>query len=84
MIAEASGCIVIGVDYHLAPEYQYPVQLDQFSAVVSWAMGEEGKKRGISKVAGGGDRSAYTELHQMCKLRTHAHACASIAALEGI
>ncbi|KAI0721042.1 alpha/beta hydrolase fold-domain-containing protein [Cerioporus squamosus] len=57
VLAEASGCQVYAVEYHLAPEYRYPTQLDEYSAVVDWVQGPEGKRRGVSpdKVAGGGD-----------------------------
>ncbi|TBU35926.1 alpha/beta hydrolase fold-domain-containing protein [Dichomitus squalens] len=56
-LAEASACQVYAVEYHLAPEYRYPTQLDEFSAVINWLQGPEGKKRGIhpDRVAGGGD-----------------------------
>ncbi|KAI0748175.1 Alpha/Beta hydrolase protein [Daedaleopsis nitida] len=57
VLAEASGCQVYAVEYHCAPEYRYPTQLDEYSAIVDWVQGPEGKKRGVhpDKVAGGGD-----------------------------
>ncbi|TFK92108.1 hypothetical protein K466DRAFT_481296 [Polyporus arcularius HHB13444] len=57
VLAEASGCQVYAVEYHLAPEYRYPTQLDEYSAVVDWVQGPAGKKRGVhpDKVSGGGD-----------------------------
>ncbi|KAI0331114.1 hypothetical protein GY45DRAFT_1322820 [Cubamyces sp. BRFM 1775] len=57
VLAESSGCQVYAVEYHLAPEYRYPTQLDEYSAVVDWVQGPEGRRRGVhpDKVAGGGD-----------------------------
>ncbi|OKL55553.1 hypothetical protein UA08_09162 [Talaromyces atroroseus] len=57
LIAEAAGVITIGVDYRLAPEHQFPVQLDEYSAAIDWAQGPEGLRRGIHSdyVFGGGD-----------------------------
>ena len=57
VLAEASGCQIYAVEYHLAPEYRYPTQLDQFSAVIDWVQDSEGQKRGVhpDRVVGGGD-----------------------------
>jgi hypothetical protein len=57
VLSEVSGCQVYAVEYHLAPEYRYPTQLDQYSAVIDWVQGPEGVKRGVNpnKVVGGGD-----------------------------
>ncbi|KAF9773416.1 hypothetical protein IL306_008788 [Fusarium sp. DS 682] len=57
IVAEESGAVVVGVEYRLAPEWSFPVQLDEYDAVIDWAQGNEGRKRGISseKVCGGGD-----------------------------
>ncbi|KAK3491571.1 Alpha/Beta hydrolase protein [Neurospora crassa] len=57
LVAEESGCQVYAVEYRLAPEFKYPVQLDEYSAVIDWVQGEGGKTRGVhpEKVVGGGD-----------------------------
>ncbi|TIA16661.1 hypothetical protein D6C80_04384 [Aureobasidium pullulans] len=57
LLAEESGVQVYGVDYRLAPEYRFPIQLDEYSAVIDWLQGDGGKARGVhpSKVMGGGD-----------------------------
>ncbi|KAL0934900.1 alpha beta hydrolase fold-3 domain protein [Colletotrichum truncatum] len=57
LIAEESGAVVIGVEYRLAPEWSYPVQLDEYDAVVDWLHGGEARNRGINpdRVCGGGD-----------------------------
>ncbi|KAI0362170.1 hypothetical protein OH77DRAFT_1416389 [Trametes cingulata] len=81
VLAEASGCQVYAVDYHLAPEYRYPTQLDEFSAIVDWVQGPEGKKRGVhpDKVAGGGD-SAGGNMTAALALRRRDNSQKNIAA----
>ncbi|KAK5203983.1 hypothetical protein LTR72_010642 [Exophiala xenobiotica] len=70
LVAEHSGAITIGVEYHLAPEHHFPTQLDDYSAVVDWAQGPEGAARGISSdlVFGGGD-SAGGNMTEALSLR---------------
>jgi acetyl esterase len=36
LFARESGTVVVGVDYHLAPEYKFPVQLEDTVAVVRY------------------------------------------------
>lgn len=45
-VMAASGCAVIGVDYHLAPEYKFPIPLYEAAAVVHYFR-ENGAKYGI-------------------------------------
>jgi acetyl esterase/lipase len=48
---------VYGVDYRLAPEFKFPTQLDEYSALVDALQGDFGKARGVhtDRVCGGGD-----------------------------
>ncbi|OCF32246.1 hypothetical protein I316_06161 [Kwoniella heveanensis BCC8398] len=57
IVAEESGVQVWIVEYRLAPEWQYPTQLDEFEAVLEWLRGREGEQRGVDpeKIVGGGD-----------------------------
>ncbi|KAK3938325.1 alpha/beta hydrolase fold-domain-containing protein [Diplogelasinospora grovesii] len=57
LVAEESGCQVYAVEYRRAPEFQFPTQLDEYSAVIDWLQGKEGKRRGVdpNRVCGGGD-----------------------------
>ena len=57
LLAEESGMQVYGIDYRLAPEFKFPTQLDDYSAVIDWLQSEGGKERGVDpdRVSGGGD-----------------------------
>ena len=73
VIAEASTCQVYAVDYRLAPEWQYPVQLEEYEAVLDWVRSKEGGGvRGVDpkRVAGGGD-SAGGNMTAALTLRLH-------------
>lgn len=55
LLAESSGVQVYAVEYRLAPEFRFPVQLDEYDAVIDAVQGEFGQKRGVAHVLGGGD-----------------------------
>lgn len=57
LLAEESGVQVYAADYRLAPEFRYPTQLDEYSAIIDALQGDFGSQRGVSKnkVFGGGD-----------------------------
>ena len=55
-LAQRSRCVVVGVDYSLAPEQKFPVALEESLAVLRW-MRESGGDHGIDteRLAVGGD-----------------------------
>ena len=55
LLAEVSSLRVYAIEYKLAPEFHYPVQLDEYDAVIDALQGDFGKKRGVNLVLGGGD-----------------------------
>lgn len=57
LLAEQSGVQVYGVEYRLAPEFRYPTQLDEYTAVIDALQGDFGSTRGVARnlVFGGGD-----------------------------
>ncbi|KAK3717846.1 hypothetical protein LTR37_005618 [Vermiconidia calcicola] len=55
LLAEESSLQVYAVEYKLAPEHTYPVQLDEYDAVIDASQGDFGKARGVQCVLGGGD-----------------------------
>lgn len=56
MMANASGCVVISVDYRLAPEHKFPTAVDDCMGVTQW-IAENGASLGVdgSRLAVGGD-----------------------------
>ncbi|MGE3969060.1 MAG: alpha/beta hydrolase fold domain-containing protein [Dongiaceae bacterium] len=56
LLAEKSGAAVLGVEYRLAPEHRFPVQLEETAAVLDW-LAREGPAQGLdpSRFALGGD-----------------------------
>ncbi|KAF1362587.1 alpha/beta-hydrolase [Lizonia empirigonia] len=46
LLAEESGVQVYGIDYRLAPEHKFPVQLDEYDAVIDWLQSGGGKEYG--------------------------------------
>lgn len=54
-LAEHSGLQIYAVEYRLAPEFQFPTQLDEYDAVIDALQGAFGQHRGIGTVLGGGD-----------------------------
>ena len=56
LLAEGSGAQVYCVDYKLAPEYQWPVQMEEGEFVVRWLF-EHASERGVdpTRIALGGD-----------------------------
>ncbi|KAL4808058.1 alpha/beta-hydrolase [Aspergillus unguis] len=57
ILAERAGIQVYLVDYRLAPEWNYPTQLDEYEAVLGWLRGPGGEERGVDPdlIFGGGD-----------------------------
>jgi acetyl esterase len=56
LLAELSGARVVGVDYALAPEYKFPVAINEIIAVIDWLQ-VEGADHGldVSRLGLGGD-----------------------------
>lgn len=56
LFAVQSGAAVVGVDYRLAPEHKFPVQLEEIAAAFGW-LASEGRSAGIdaARLALGGD-----------------------------
>lgn len=66
--AEASGVVLIAVDYSLAPEHRYPTQIEQAHAAWEWvhdeaeALGIDPHRLGVSGASAGGNIAAALTL----------------------
>jgi acetyl esterase/lipase len=71
LLAEESGIQVYAVEYRLAPEWRFPVQLDEYSAVIDWLQSSGGKERGVhpDRVCGGGDSAGGNMTAALCLRR---------------
>ncbi|TAK92052.1 MAG: alpha/beta hydrolase [Burkholderiaceae bacterium] len=61
MLANAADCLVLSVDYRLAPEYKFPTAVDDAFAALTWAR-EHAHRYGIDdqRIAVGGDSAGGT------------------------
>ncbi len=55
-VANRAGCVVVSVDYRLAPEFKFPIPLDECYAATEW-IAAHGAEIGVdgSRIAVGGD-----------------------------
>ena len=79
-LADQSGCVVIAVDYRLAPEAPFPAALDDCIAAFCWAadqantLGIDPEKIAVGGDSAGGCLAAVVSLHQRDARRTAATA----------
>ena len=68
-IAAAVGCIVINIEYHLAPEYKFPLQLEECYAVMKWVQATA-TENGFdsSRIAIGGSSAGANFSAALCQL----------------
>ncbi len=78
-LANASGQIVISVDYRLAPEHPHPAAVDDGELAIRWAVGEGARHLGFDpeRVSIGGD-SAGGQVAVATALRIPEHVCAQL------
>ena len=67
-LANATGCVVFSVDYRLAPEYKFPVPLDDFYKALCWvaghaaALGIDAQRLAVGGDSAGGNLAAAAAL----------------------
>ena len=57
LVAQKASVVVFAIEYRLAPEWHFPVQLHEYATVLDWVRGSGGQERGIipQRVCVGGD-----------------------------
>jgi acetyl esterase/lipase len=73
MLANASGCRIISVDYRLAPEHQFPAAVEDSYFATQWVC-EHARKLSIDpgRIAVGGDSAGGTLAAVVCQLAKRA------------
>ncbi len=67
-LARRIGCVVVSVDYRLAPEHRFPAAVDDAYAALSWvhrhadAFGGDPDRLAVAGTSAGGDLAAVTAL----------------------
>lgn len=67
-LARRTGCVVISVDYHLAPEYRFPTPFEDARAALSWvrdhapAFGGDTDSLGVAGTSSGANLAAAVAL----------------------
>jgi acetyl esterase len=68
-LAEQSGCLIVGVDYRLAPEHRFPAAVEDAYCVTAWTAAHGGTagvditRIGVGGDSAGGNLAAAVALH---------------------
>jgi acetyl esterase len=65
-LCNTAGCVVVSVDYRMAPEHLYPAAVDDCYTAVCWAADNMGEINGNGKLAVGGESAGGTLAAVVC------------------
>lgn len=83
LMAQASGCAVVGIDYALAPEHKFPKPMLEATAVLEW-LAQHGDRLGLDRdrlAVGGCSAGANLALAALTHLSPMARGCYRAATL---
>ncbi len=69
MLAQGAGCLIVSVDYRLAPEHKFPAALDDSLAVLDWTAANAASIGGDpARIAIGGDSAGGNIAAAVCQV----------------
>jgi acetyl esterase/lipase len=81
--AQALDCVVVSVDYRLAPEHPFPAGPDDCEAAALWLVAHAAEEFGTDRLVTGGESAgAYFAVLTMLRLRDRLGACPPFRAMD--
>ncbi|MEQ8858577.1 MAG: alpha/beta hydrolase [Pseudomonadales bacterium] len=66
-IATTAGCVVVSVDYRLAPEHRFPAAVEDAFAATAWVAGHMAELNGNGRLAVGGESAGSNLAAVVCQ-----------------
>ncbi len=65
-LCETAGCVVVSVDYHLAPEHRFPAAVDDSYAALEWVASHKDELGGSGRLAVAGESAGGNLAAVLC------------------